>query len=60
MPASERRRELRRRRHRTKLYPKLVAKAEKGSAADREKIAAKLRRLTPGCETLIEAWGLNR
>ena len=55
----ERRRELRRRRHRTKTYPKIVSKIAKASATDKEKLAAKLRKMTPGCEELIKAWGLE-
>ncbi len=54
MAGSERKRELRRRRHRSKKVPKLKALAEKASASDRKIIAAKLRKLTPGAETIIE------
>ena len=59
MSGSERARELRRRRHRTKKVPKLLAKAEKGSPAEKAAIADKLRRLTPGAEVIIAAHGLE-
>ena len=57
---TERTRELRRRRHRKKKVSKLIVKAGKASAADKAEIVTKLRKLTPGAETLIEAHGLEK
>ena len=54
MPASERRRELRRRRKRKQKVTILRAKAEKASASEKTEIANKLRELTPGANQLIE------
>ncbi len=50
---TERTRELRRRRHRSQKVTKLLAKAEKASAADKAVIAQKLRRLTPGGGVIV-------
>jgi hypothetical protein len=60
MPGSERRRELRRRRHRRKKMPKLKARAEKASPSDKKVIAEKIRSLTPGAGSIIEALGLEK
>ena len=57
---TERTRELRRRRHRTKQVGKLVAKAVKATAADKAVIVAKLRKLTPGASVIIETHGLDK
>ena len=60
MPGSERKRELRRRRHRRKKIPKLKAQAEKASASDKKVIAEKIRNLTPGAGDIIAALGLEK
>jgi hypothetical protein len=59
MAGTERQRELRRRRHRTKKLGLLHKKSEKASKADKAVIAGKLRKLTPGAEQLIAAWKLS-
>jgi len=59
MAGTERQRELRRRRHRTKKLELLHKKSEKASKADKSVIAGKLRKLTPGAEQLIVAWKLS-
>lgn len=56
---TERTRELRRRRHRRKQVTKLLSKAEKASPADKAVIVNKLRRLTPGANTIIANHGLE-
>ncbi len=53
MAGSERRRELRRRRHRTKKVKMLVDRAHKGSM-DKDRVAQKLRRMTIGAEAIID------
>lgn len=60
MPGSERKRELRRRRHRKSKVTNLKRRAEKANASDKQVIAAKLRGLTPGAKTIIEALGLEK
>lgn len=59
MAGSERRRELRRRRHRKKQVTKLVKKAESADTAAKAVIAGKLRKLTPGGEVIIAAHGIE-
>jgi hypothetical protein len=58
MAGTERQRELRRRRQRTKKLGLLHKKSEKASKAEKAIIANKLRRLTPGADVLIQAWKL--
>jgi hypothetical protein len=56
--ASERRRELRRRRARKEKLSKLKSKLPKATQSEKTEIARKLRNLTPGAELLIEQWKL--
>ena len=56
---SERRRELRRRRKRTKVVSQMKQRVGKASAADKAKMAEKLRRISPGAEFIIQAVGLE-
>jgi hypothetical protein len=56
--ASERKRELRRRRARKSKLTKLKAKLPKATQSEKTEIARKLRELTPGAEQLIESWQL--
>ena len=55
----ERNRELRRRRSRAKKLLKLQEKVKKASKTEKGTIVAKLRKLSPGAEQLIAAWGLK-
>ena len=59
MSCSERRKELKRRRHRKKKITKLKDRAEKGSVADKATVAGKIRRLTPGGEGIITRLALE-
>ena len=59
MPASERSRELKRRRQRKKKLAKLKGKVQKASPSEKAHIAEQIRRLTPGAEVIIGAWGLE-
>ena len=59
MPGSERRRELRRRRHRKKKLGVIKRKIEKASVSEKQHLAEKLRGLTPGAETLIATLSLE-
>lgn len=57
---NERHQELKRRRHRKKVYAKYKAKlAMNPSNDEKRKMAAKLRRLTPAAEELIQRWKLE-
>ena len=60
MPASERRKELKRRRHRRKKVGQFARKLEKATVSERAVIAEKLRALTPGGQVIIENWGLEK
>ncbi len=59
MSCSERRKELKRRRHRKKTITKLKVRAEKGSVADKAAVAGKIRRITPGGEEIISRLALE-
>lgn len=59
MTISERKKEIKRRRHRKQKLSKLHAKLKKTNPAERAAIAEKIRRVTPGAETIIENWGLK-
>jgi hypothetical protein len=56
--ASERRRELGRRRARKEKLTKLKGKLAKATQSEKTEIARKLRELTPGAESLIAEWKL--
>jgi hypothetical protein len=57
---SERKRELRRRRHRKKKMAILVRKLAKATVSERTVIADKLRSLTPGGEQIIARLELEK
>ena len=59
MSGSERRREIKRRRHRKKKLGLLKKRIVKASSLEKSVIAAKLRELTPGAETIIAAHSLD-
>ena len=60
MSCSERKRELRRRRTRRKKVSILARKLQKATVSERIVIADKLRALTPGGETIIARWDLDK
>lgn len=60
MSISERKKELKRRRHRSKKMTHLEKKLGKATVSEKAAIAEKIRRLTPGAEQIIEAWGLEQ
>jgi hypothetical protein len=55
---SERKRELRRRRHRKKKLSILSRKLQKSTVSERTVIADKIRSMTPGGEVIIANWDL--
>ena len=59
VPISERKKEIRRRRKRRENYADMKAKLPKADTAAKTKIVEKLKKLTPGADGLIEAWGLK-
>jgi hypothetical protein len=57
---SERKKEIRRRRKRREQVTRFERRAAKASQSEKEMIASKLRRMTPGAVTLIERLELER
>ena len=55
----ERHKELRQRRHRKKKMTILKRRAAKATPSEKAHIATKIRRLTPGAETIIETLKLE-
>ena len=60
MGASERRKEIKRRRHRKVKVSKLAKRAQKATVSEKSHIAEKIRRLTPGAEALIGQLDLEK
>ena len=60
MSLSERKQELKRRRHRKKKLKVYARKLASATVSEKSIIAEKIRRLTPGCEVVIEAWELDK
>jgi hypothetical protein len=56
---SDRKQEIKRRRHRRKKLTLFKRRLKKATVSERAVIADKIRKLTPGCEIIIEAWGLQ-
>ncbi|HEX4145525.1 MAG TPA: DUF6800 family protein [Pirellulales bacterium] len=56
---SDRKQEIKRRRHRRKKLQKLAGRLKKATFSEKQVIAAKIRNLTPGAEVIIENWGLQ-
>jgi hypothetical protein len=55
----ERKKELKRRRHRRKKLGQLAKRLKKATVSERASIVEKIRQLTPGAEQIISAWGLQ-
>jgi hypothetical protein len=55
----ERRKELKRRRHRRTKVARWQRRVEKATASEKAVIAEKLRRLTPGGQEIAARWGLD-
>lgn len=60
MSGSERQRELRRRRKRTQKMQIIRRKLEKATSSEKQLIAAKVRRMTPGCNDALANLGLDK
>ena len=59
MPCSERKKEIKRRRHRLKKVTLFKKRAEKATVSEKLVIAEKLRKLTPGGKIIVDALGLE-
>ena len=59
MSCSERRRELTRRRKRAKKIAHLKKKLPKASVSEKQAIAARVRKMTPGAERIVEQLALE-
>ena len=60
MPCSERRKEIKRRRHRRKKLGQLSKRLTKATVSERSVISEKIRCLTPGGKTIIDNWDLDK
>lgn len=60
MPCSERRKEIKRRRHRRKKIGLFSKKLKTATVSEKTVMAEKLRDLTPGSPVIIEAWELEK
>ena len=60
MTICERKKELKRRRHRKKKLGQLSLRLRKATVSEKSVIADKVRKLTPGCEGILEHWGLQK
>ena len=60
MSLSERKKEIKRRRHRRKKIAQFAKKLEKATVSEKTVMAEKIRSLTPGGKTIVEAWGLAK
>ena len=60
MPISERRKEIKRRRHRRKKINQFARKLRKATVSERAAIAEKLRSMTPGGQVIVDEWELER
>ena len=59
MSCSERRRELRRRRKRTKKIDHLKRRVPQASVSEKAAMAAKIRKMTPGAEAIVAQLALE-
>ncbi len=60
MPCSERRKEIKRRRHRRKKLAQFSTKLKKATVSETAVIAEKLRCLTPGGNVVVANWDLEK
>lgn len=60
MSICERKKEVKRRRHRQKKLAHLRRKLEKATVSEKAVIAEKVRQLTPGGDVILASWGLSQ
>ncbi len=56
---SDRKQEIKRRRHRRQKLKKFASRLKKATFSEKQVIVAKIRNLTPGAEVIIANWGLQ-
>lgn len=59
MPCSERRKEIKRRRHRQEKLAHFKRKLESAKTSEKPIIADKIRLLTPGADQILSQWGYS-
>ncbi len=59
MACSERRKEIKRRRHRREKLVQFKRKLESAKTSEKPIIAEKVRKLTPGAEQILSQWGYS-
>lgn len=59
MTISERKKELKRRRHRRKKMAMFSKRLKKATVSEKGLMAEKIRKLTSGAEEIIDAWALE-
>ena len=59
VPCSERRKEIKRRRHRRKKLGQFSRQLKKATVSERAAICEKIRNLSPGGVVIVENWGLK-
>lgn len=59
MPLSERRKEIKRRRHRRQKLAKLAKQFEQAKPSQKQHIIEKVRMLTPGADDVLRNWGVT-
>jgi hypothetical protein len=57
---SERKKEIKRRRHRRKKLSLFARKLANATVSERAIIAEKIRNMTPGCDVIIKRWELEK
>jgi hypothetical protein len=57
---SDRHQEIKRRRKRRKKLVLYKKRLKKATVSERAVIADKIRKMTPGAEVIVEAWGLEK
>ncbi len=60
MSCSERRKEIKRRRHRRKRIAQYARKLAKATVSERATMAEKLRSMTSGSQVIIDKWELEK
>ena len=60
MGCSERQKEIKRRRHRKKKLTHLKKQLDKATVTEKGEIVRKLRELTPGADTIVSNWDLEK
>lgn len=59
MSICERKKELKRRRHRKQKLQRLAKRLQEATVSEKAMIAEKVRKMTPGWEQVLKNWGLQ-